>query len=57
MQRDGEAIESVDETLSSGQSRLEASRRMLDHLDRRLSRGSRLLEGDSAREEQRTSEG
>jgi hypothetical protein len=45
MQHDGE-IESVDETLSSGSARLEASRRMIDDLDRRLSRASKLLGTD-----------
>ena len=45
MPSEGEATETVDQTLSSGQSRLEASRRMIDHLEHRLSRGSRLLDG------------
>lgn len=42
VQHDGE-IETVDETLSSGSARIEASRRILDDLDRRLSRGAELL--------------
>ncbi|HUP87037.1 MAG TPA: hypothetical protein VM143_15390 [Acidimicrobiales bacterium] len=43
MQHDGETPEPVGETLSSGHARIEASRRMIDDLDRRLDRASRLL--------------
>jgi hypothetical protein len=43
VQDEHEAIETVDETLSAGSARLEASRRILEDLDQRLSRGSRLL--------------
>ena len=49
MQHDGE-IESVEETISSGNARIEASRRMIDDLDRRLSRGSQLLGDDPSLE-------
>lgn len=49
MQHDGET-ETVEETISSGNARIEASRRMIDDLDRRLSRGSRLLGNDGAEE-------
>ena len=47
MQHDGD-LETVEETLSSGSARIEASRRMIDDLDRRLSRGSQLLGTDDA---------
>ena len=46
MQQDGD-IESVEETLSSGSARIEASRRMIDDLDRRLMRSSQLLSDDA----------
>jgi hypothetical protein len=45
MQLDGD-VETVEETISSGNARIEASRRMIDDLDRRLTRGSRLLGTD-----------
>lgn len=47
MQDEDEATESIGETLSTGHARIAASRRIIDDLDRRLSRGSRLLDGDS----------
>ena len=47
MQHDGD-IETVEETLTSGSARIEASRRMIDDLDRRLSRGSQLLGTDQS---------
>jgi hypothetical protein len=50
MQHEGEIVESVDETLSSGHARLEASRRIIDDLDRRLHRASKLL-GDDPEDE------
>ena len=46
VQQDGE-LETVEETLTLGSARIEASRRILDDLDRRLTRGSQLL-GDDA---------
>jgi hypothetical protein len=49
MQHDGD-LETVEETLSSGSARIEASRRMIDDLDRRLTRGSRLLGTDDSDE-------
>ena len=49
MQHDGE-VESVEETISAGSARIEAARRMIDDLDRRLSRGSQLLGSDDAEE-------
>ena len=49
MQHDGD-FETVEETLSSGSARIQASRRMIDDLDRRLSRGSQLLGTDDADE-------
>ena len=49
MQHDGD-IETVEETLSSGSARIEAARRMIDDLDRRLTRGSQLLSSDDADE-------
>ena len=49
MQHDGD-MESVEETLSSGSARIQASRRMIDDLDRRLSRGSQLLGTDNSDE-------
>ena len=49
MQHDGD-IETVEETLSSGSARIEASRRMIDDLDRRLTRGSQLLGTDESEE-------
>ena len=45
MQHDGD-VETIEETISSGNARIEASRRMIDDLDRRLTRGSRLLGND-----------
>ena len=45
MEHDGE-IETVEETISSGNARIAASKRMIDDLDRRLSRGSQLLGTD-----------
>lgn len=47
MPQDGD-LESVEETISSGNARIEASRRLIDDLDRRLTRGSRLLGYDDA---------
>ena len=47
MQHEGEIVESVGETLSSGHARIEASRRMIDDLDRRLDRASKLLSDDA----------
>ena len=49
MQHDGD-FETVEETLSSGSARIQASRRMIDDLDRRLSRGSQLLGSDESDE-------
>ena len=46
---DGER-EPVDQTISSGNARIEAARRMIDDLDRRLSRGAELLGGDDSSE-------
>jgi hypothetical protein len=46
VQEEHDTIETVDETLTAGSARLEASRRLLDDIDRRLSRGSRLLGRD-----------
>jgi hypothetical protein len=43
VQDEHDAIETVDETLTAGSARLEASRRLLDDIDRRLSRASELL--------------
>ena len=53
MQDEPEGIESVDETLSAGTARLAASRRLLDDIERRLSRGSRLLGRDGDQDEKR----
>ena len=52
MQHDGD-IETVEETLSSGSARIEASRRMIDDLDRRLTRGSQLLGTDDDESDRR----
>jgi hypothetical protein len=46
-----DSIGTVDETLTAGSARLEASRRLLDDIDRRLSRGSRLLGRDGERDD------
>ena len=43
MDEESDGIETVDETLSAGTARLAASRRLLEDIDRRLSRGSQLL--------------
>jgi hypothetical protein len=53
MQHDGD-IETVEETISSGNARIEASRRMIDDLDRRLSRGSQLLADQATEDADRT---
>ena len=51
MEEKAEVVETVDETLSAGSARLEASRRLIHDIDRRLSRGSRLLGRDREAEE------
>jgi hypothetical protein len=55
VQEQHDAIETVDETLTAGSARLEASRRLLDDIERRLSRGSRLLGRDQSDEDEPTS--
>ena len=50
MQHDGDTVETVEETLSSGSARIQASRRLIEDLDRRLSRGSQLLGTDDTDE-------
>jgi hypothetical protein len=50
VQDERDEVETVDQTLLSGNARIEASRRMIDDLDRRLSRASRLLGHDTDRE-------
>ena len=54
MQDEADTVESVDETLSAGSARLEASRRLLHDIDQRLSRGSRLLGRDRDQDESRS---
>jgi hypothetical protein len=56
VQEEAEAIESVDETLSAGTARLAASRRLLDDIERRLSRGSRLLGREADKDDKRAPE-
>ena len=56
MHDEGDGVETVDETLNAGSARLEASRRLLDDIERRLSRGSRLLGRDRDRDDSRPSE-
>ena len=48
-----EERETVDETITSGNARIEASRRMIDDLDRRLSRSAELLGTDDSTEAER----
>jgi hypothetical protein len=55
VQEEHDAIETVDETLSAGSARLEASRRLLNDIERRLSRGSRLLGREQSDHEEQAS--
>ena len=56
MQEELDGTESVDETLNAGTARLAASRRLLEDIDQRLSRGSRLLGRDRSEDEKRSPE-
>jgi hypothetical protein len=56
VQEEADGIESVDETLSAGTARLAASRRLLDDINQRLSRGSRLLGREHDQDDKRTQE-
>jgi len=56
VQEELDAVESVDETLSAGTARLAASRRLLDDIERRLTRGSQLLGRDAGPAAERSSE-
>jgi hypothetical protein len=54
VQEEADGTETVDETLNAGTARLAASRRLLDDIDRRLSRGSQLLARDGEQDEKRS---
>jgi hypothetical protein len=56
VQEEADGIESVDETISAGTARLAASRRLLEDIEQRLSRGSRLLGRDADRDDRRSPE-